>query len=74
MVASPAATAGHPALYVQQQQQQFGCLIFTDYAAFASVVEQVAGHQVRAGLHVATAASSASPFVIQLPFIQLNGQ
>ena len=50
MVASPAATPGHPAPYAQQQQQQFSCLIFTDSAASAPVVRQVAGHQVHKGL------------------------
>lgn len=67
MVASSAAIPGHPAPYVQQQQQQFGCLIFTDYAAFVSVVSQVAYHQARRGLHVVTAANSASPFIISSP-------
>ena len=71
-MASPAATPGHPVSYVQQQQQQFARLIFTDYAAFAYVVSQVAGHQVHRRLHVATAVT-ASPFVIQQPFMQLAG-
>lgn len=71
MVASPAATRGHPAPYVQQQ---FGCLIFIEYAASESVVCQVSGHQVYTGLRIATAASTASPFVNQQPFMQLHGQ
>ncbi len=59
---------------MQQQQQQLGCLILTDYAAFASIVSLAAGHQVLTGLHVEMAPSSVSPFVIQQPFMQHDGQ